>query len=735
MDIFLGSLKMAIHSLMSPLFKEGAQSTSAFLGRLSETGQGHLLWVRMILAGGLGSFVGFLMARDAARPVNGLLHMEGRQLKQGKSAVQTINKKLAPQIKAMGGDYFIHDEIQLTREQFSKHGFYIGAPGSGKTTALLKLIRQIFAKNHKALIHDSKGDYTAKFPGGMLIAPWDARGSPWLVALDVRDKQGAEEFAALIPVDEKQPMWGNAARQVFVGMIVDLQQRKGLTWGWKDLYQQLTISDDAVMEEIMDRCNPLGKAIFSGAEVTTAGILINLKADLAWIANLADAWGNPDGKNGFSLIDWLMNEKPKNPQLILVNNARYSRMVKGYSTAMMSLLNSRMNSPEFDDSRDRILWLIFDELPQLGRIPNIETYIEMGRSKGVRFWGGFQNISQMYEIYKKQLTDSLLSMVGTLVVCQVGPGETAEAVHKIMGKRTVERKNISVSGSGAGQSTTLTTNRDTIDIIHISDLSTRIGNKPELGGVLAYYVSNESTEVNELLWKWDQTPKLRPAYVPSPWASGIHVPKESEEEAYAKQLDVQEKVEGDAHESAEMEAAQTEEAARRAAQREEFLEGAMRAAQRRFNEKSGGSTLLVAAEKKVKAASNQEDLELAKAAVAGKDGLTAQDYQRALASQELANQGGFAQLVAAQRPEEEEESLAVSAADAHHHGESLARAMGMGHEAQHALGVAFVAGAIADEVFRPGPTNDPIELRKRQQAIERARGRPLAAEPDWNSSR
>lgn len=511
---------VALNSLSSALFPTASNDYRRYLATVASSGQLHLLYARLGLACMVSvPLSGWALIRSA-RPFNGIMHTDGRQLEDNeRNAVQKENVRLAGSIEKMGGDLYIHPKIQYTMEQFSRQTLVFGAIGGGKTTIIMFLLHQIFAQDHKAIIYDNKGEMSAQFPQASLLAPWQKGSLAWDIARDCQTRQDAQLFAAqCIPEGKENPMWSNAARQVMVGLIVSLQVAKPLRWGWQDLADVITTGMEDLLP-LMERYNPEAISIAESQNQTTYGVLISMRAGLSWISDMAQAWGNPAPGAGISFVDWIYDDDCKeHRQIILQGNGRFEQMMRGYVSSIVSLMVSHINSPKFKRSRSRRMWFILDEFIQLGKL-HFMPLIEIGRSKGIRSVLGVQSVEQITEVYGANLCSSLLAMIGTKVVCQIAPGETAKKIGEMIGSRDVERINLSVSSQAGGSSTTRTINRDKIDVIHESRLSTDLGNRPELGAIVALLINIDSPYVLMLPWPHDKTPEARDSYIEADWVS------------------------------------------------------------------------------------------------------------------------------------------------------------------------------------------------------------------------
>lgn len=510
-------LKVGVNKAVPIVFTQEAKQWVGFKQRLADEGKSHLYFGRIAISISFGSLLGVFFFYLGLKPTNGYTHNRGRQLIEGEKSAQQLNFELASKVKALGADHRIHPEVIYTHDDFTKHILYIGAIGGGKTTAILYLLKQIFAKGERALIFDVKGDMTQKFPKALLIAPWDKRSAIWFIGADITSRQDAREFAAQVIQESKDPMWAMSARQLFTGIILMLQSKKPGEWGWLDLSEALNAPDDDIANWML-LFNKEAHSIVSSQNQTTSGILITMRSGLAWINDLAQAWGNPTKKNGFSFNKWLLNEKSKVRQIILQGNGRFETMQQGYAGAIISMLMARINSPQYSDSRTRKLWFVLDEFAQLGKV-KYQPGVEAGRSKGICMVFGFQDISQIKKLYSAEDAAALMSMVGTKVLAQISPGETAKQISELVGQKEVERYNLSTSSQAGGASTTAMLNREEHKVIFESELASKLGVIASKKIVRCLFLTNNSNNSYIIDYPWDTTPVSRPAYVEAEWVS------------------------------------------------------------------------------------------------------------------------------------------------------------------------------------------------------------------------
>lgn len=369
--------------------------------------------------------------------------------------------------------------IETSRER--QHFFVFGAVGTGKTQTISPLMLAALARGDRMMVYDNKGDFTASLPKHLatIFAPWDERSAQWDIARDVSTLSAAREFAARVIVEpggSSNPMWSNAARQILVACLVELQSEQSGVWGFADLVTKLTRPIEALTEAARRHFPEAVKALGDGQQnVTTAGIQINLMSYMSVVFDLARAWPAPPGKDrGLSIRGWLTNDSHPLQTVIIQHNGEFDSLSRAFNGAVLGLASQLINSPLIGESRTRKLWFFLDEFPQLGKVEAIFPLCDVGRSKGIRVVIAVQDIEQVREIYSNEQANKLLSVVGTHVITGVSAGETADFVcKKMIGEREVERTEISISGvpGAAGTNRTSTTRTPREPVLLPSELS------------------------------------------------------------------------------------------------------------------------------------------------------------------------------------------------------------------------------------------------------------------------
>ncbi|PPD56992.1 MAG: hypothetical protein CTY10_01225 [Methylotenera sp.] len=433
------------------------------------------------------------------REYDPLHHVAGRKRKQGAAAAKASAEATAEAKKFSSLGIKIHTNLQLTRAQEAQSFLFLAGQGGGKTQLINRLLEQVFKRGDKTIIYDIvKCDYTKEVPRDIngnepvIIAPWfsktpNSKVAWWNIARDIEDEQDARSFAiGLIPMSGgDNPMWALASRSILVAVLIKLIKEKGQNWGWTDLKDHcyLPVTDLKVIAE--QYYLPALISVADAESKTTNSIMINLHSFMSIIFDLEKCWGGLE-KRGFSFVNWLMNDDAKYRNVILQGDLSRQELSAGYIRAVTELLVNKMASPSFTSSQKRRIWFILDELKQVGKLECLVKLMEVGRSRGICTVLAMQSIYQLREIYGQDAMAIYKAVTGLKFFGTIKGDDEQAFVSSIVGKRTVQRRNVSQSGTGDGkinQSVSWSAHEE-IDIFHPTEF--------EKLGPIAYGTEHEN---------------------------------------------------------------------------------------------------------------------------------------------------------------------------------------------------------------------------------------------------
>lgn len=401
----------------------------------------------------------------------------------------------------------------LSRDRETRHIMITGGVGSGKTQTMWHLILEAFYRGDQVLVLDTKGDMTAGMPGDIqLLAPQDERSAAWAAAQDCTSRQDARELAARFIPKSDDPMWSEAARSLLVACIVSLQAEKPGKWTWADLYARTILEPEALQGLALKYYPPASQLIADPTTKTAMSILTTFKAHLPTIEALSDAWGRRRDE-AFSVAHWL-NEGQGSGPVILQRDGRYPELSNAWISSLIGLMASHIGSPSFTESAERRVWLFLDEFPQLERMEDFSTLLDLGRSKGICIVLAAQDTSQIRARYGRDRTNAWLSMVGTHLICRMSVGEGAEDVSRALGMAEVEVPVRSRGYSGGQASDSTSMHIQTRPVMTPSEIASELGPRKKHIRVLLVGVGQDYYIINV---PYCPLRCERLAHIPAPW--------------------------------------------------------------------------------------------------------------------------------------------------------------------------------------------------------------------------
>ena len=412
----------------------------------------------------------------------------------------TLKKRSKP----VGGEALhIHPQLKLSIQQLIGNIFTSGAHGTGKSTFIKFVLSQLIGKNNKAVIlFDEKREYTElyfKAGSTFLIAPWDNRSFAWDIHSDLKSLPQYRLFAEqLIPVDDKQPIWGQGAREIFVGLIVCC--RKVETLSWVSLSHWLKKPLDEWRIAFEDEY-PVANKFICGAEETVSSFLSNLSSNVGWIHDISKLQHPTSPKVSFS--EWL-NADNAFKTLIIQSHPMYGTMMTKLASAAINYITADLLSKE--DNEQKETWLVVDELGNLPKLESLAKWLSLGRSKGARTIAGTQNIAQIKYVYGENISETILSLFKNHVVFQCGAiGKTAEFASKTLGQVIFERPTRSIKPNGEID---FSWHRFTenlvpeVDIVNLKNTDT---------GVVGFAKVSSDSNVYKLEWEYNKDKRIASA--------------------------------------------------------------------------------------------------------------------------------------------------------------------------------------------------------------------------------
>lgn len=375
------------------------------------------------------------------------------------------------------------DELPLPKDFECRHMLIHGTTGSGKSVCIREILDQIRRRGDKAIIYDKGCDYVGTYYRegiDVLLNPLDNRTTAWHLWDECRDAADFDSLAAAImpmPPGTNDPFWINAARTIF--SAASRQMQKNPNRSINLLLKALLTADLATMGQFL-KDTEAETLVSEKAEKTAISIKSVLTTYLKSLQYVKDE------PNSFSIRRWMQDDNQSNWLFISSISDRHETIKPLISMWLDIAANALMS---LVPSNTRRVWLIFDELPSLQRLPYLPEAFAEARKFGGCLVAGMQSISQLRKIYGNHAAEEISNLCNTRVFFRDPSFETAQWASRELGENEIEesKENISYGESEMRSGISISNQRyqrqiiSTSEIMHLNDLEAFIrlpGNLP-----------------------------------------------------------------------------------------------------------------------------------------------------------------------------------------------------------------------------------------------------------------
>ncbi len=331
----------------------------------------------------------------------------------------------------------------------TSHTLITGTTGAGKTNCLKGILRDLREKKQKVVVIDITGEFTSLFyreGKDHILNPFDERSEKWSVWADCRTFDEVDQVAAgIFEVNYgTEPFWSESAKLLFVSAILKLQKKgeKSL----KKLFKHLIFNKFKDSAEFFSD-TPASALYDPNNEKTSACIRATITSKIKPFNFLDDI--DPD--KAFSIKKWIKREKIETKYedkqddswLFISASPTQRETMKPLISIWLDLAISGLMEERHDDKKIR--WFVIDELAGLNRVVGLPKLLAESRKYKGAVIAATQNLPQLYNIYRLDLTKSLLDLFGTKIIFRTTESSTSEELSKIFGSQEITEKNETTS--------------------------------------------------------------------------------------------------------------------------------------------------------------------------------------------------------------------------------------------------------------------------------------------------
>ena len=336
--------------------------------------------------------------------------------------------------------------IPLDNNILSRHIILIGGIGTGKTNAFYQILSQItpnLSNDDIIFIFDTKGDFYEKFykPGDVVISNDEtATGSDGLDYWNIFNEieSGEHMMESVIEISKSlfaeacektsQIFFPNAAKDIFMACMLHFMRsvpaRLRTNKNLMNYINSTPTSEIRNMLNSYDDLRAMTSYISSDDSPQTQGVMSELQQVIReiFIGNFS--------KNGTLSLKDLAKEKG-GKRVFIEYDLSIGRMLSPVYSLMFDLaIKSALGRKHSKGNT----YFITDEFRLLPNLEHIDDAVNFGRSLGIKFMIGIQNVEQIYETYGEERARSIMSGFLTSFMFRVNDAKSREYIQGIYGK-------------------------------------------------------------------------------------------------------------------------------------------------------------------------------------------------------------------------------------------------------------------------------------------------------------
>lgn len=351
--------------------------------------------------------------------------------------------------------------LPLDENLLSRHLMLLGGIGTGKTNAFNQIVaqlRQSMAQNDIMIVFDTKGDFYQEFyrPGDVVISnDGTAAGADgldyWNIFQEIEPGEHMEDNIVEIAKtlfhhkleNTNQPFFPNAAKDLFAAILTHFSRNRGTLQGNNKMLREfLDKSPASQIRELLKQHEDLQAMtgyIFDDRSPQTQGVISELQQMSREIF-----LGNFKKEGNLSMRQLV---RAKGGKVVFIE---YDLGIGSMLSPIYSLLfDLAIKEALCRKKSEGNVYFITDEFSLIPNLQHIDDAVNFGRSLGVKFMIGIQNVEQVFTNYGESRAKSLLSGFLTSVVFRVNDPSSKQFVQELFGKnRKKEVYMSSVQGRG-----------------------------------------------------------------------------------------------------------------------------------------------------------------------------------------------------------------------------------------------------------------------------------------------
>ncbi len=336
--------------------------------------------------------------------------------------------------------------VPLGNDVFSKHIMFLGGIGTGKTNAFFQIVSQLKKKlsnDDVMIVFDTKGDFYKEFyiPGDIVISNDDtATGENgadyWNLFNEIEQNDHMDESILEIAksvfaeacLKTNQVFFPNAAKDLFYAVVshfIKSVPAKGRTnKNLKNLLFETPSQELRALLQSYPEFRAMSSYISVDDSPQTQGVVSELQQVVreVFLGNFA--------KHGTLGLRDIVRRKGGKTVFIEYDLSTGATLSPVYSLMFDLAIKEALGRKRSEGN----VYFITDEFRLLPHLKHIDDAVNFGRSMGIKFLVGVQNVEQIYDNYGEQRARSIMSGFSTSVIFRLNDEKSREYAKGIFGK-------------------------------------------------------------------------------------------------------------------------------------------------------------------------------------------------------------------------------------------------------------------------------------------------------------
>lgn len=359
-----------------------------------------------------------------------------------------------------------HCHIPISNSLLSRHFMLLGGIGTGKTNTFFQMMSQLsrtLTRDDVMIIFDTKGDFYKEFyrPGDVVISndatavgP-DGKPDYWNIFNEVAF--GEQQYASVMEIAKSlfqeacektnQVFFPNAARDIFMSTMLHFLRYAESSGNQKflnngaliDFIKSKTSGDFRDMLHSYPDMRAMTSYISNDESPQTQGVMSEMQQIVRDIFV-----GNFAKKGTLGLRDLVRQKGGR--KIFIEYDLSYGELL----TPIYSLMFDMAIKEALGRGRSEgNVYFITDEFRLLPNLKHVDDAVNFGRSLGIRFMIGIQNVEQIYDNYGEERAHSIMSGFLTSINFRVNDPKSREFIKEKFGKnRKIEVYATTVQSKG-----------------------------------------------------------------------------------------------------------------------------------------------------------------------------------------------------------------------------------------------------------------------------------------------